>query len=121
MSTQLRFDLVGLTAAIESGDARYQCALYSDQAEVIVVRAGADEPPTVLAGKQAIQQWVEQLNAAEAVHQVVESRADGSLFSLTDHFRHPDGRESVYKSTAKVHRGQIVKQTVTVVWEDVAF
>lgn len=114
MSTQLRFDIDGFRRAIESGDSRYQLALYADDAELNVV--DSDDPASsaqVLHGKPAIGGWIEQVHAQSTGHRVLDPRAGADRVELTDEVDGRDGSHVAYGYSAEVRRGQIVRTTVT--------
>ena len=117
MSTQIGFDLSGLTEAIERVDLDYQLALYATNAQVHVVEPCQSD--RVYQGKQAICDWLQELNSRRQVHRVVNLTNERDRVTLTDQSRCADGRNLVYQMTAQVHRGQITQETVTLTWADV--
>ena len=119
MSTQLRFDLDGFTAAIERCDLDYQLALYTDTAEVHVHDPDPRRSPSVYRGKQGIRNWIEGLEKQQPTHRVVDLTNGCGCISLTDLARFPDGRHLVRRVDADLDHGQITKQTVTLTWEDI--
>jgi ketosteroid isomerase-like protein len=120
VSTQLGFDLTGLTAAIERGDPDYQLALYAADAALEVNDSDPRLPPRVYVGRSAIRGWIEQITSRQLTHHLENLSSSGDCVELTDHIRHPDGRNVVYQISARVAHGQISSQTVTPTWEDVA-
>ena len=119
MTTQLRFDLDGLTAAIERCDLDYQMAMYADTAEVHVSDPDPRRPPSVYRGKQAIREWIEHMDRKQLTHRVVNLTSGHGYVSLTDRSRYPDGRNLIHQISADVDGDHIIKQTVTLTWEDV--
>jgi len=119
LSNQLRFDLDGLTAAIERCDLDYQLAMYADTAEIQVNDPDPDRSPLVYRGKQAIRDWMEYMDRKQLTHRVVDLTRGRGCVSLTDLSRYPDGRNLIHKISADVDGGQIIKQTVTLIWEDI--
>jgi hypothetical protein len=73
----------------------------------------------VYLGKDAIRGWIEQLSSRQLTHHVENLSSSDDCVQLTDHIRHPDGRNLIYQISAEVTRGQISSQTVTPTWEDV--
>jgi hypothetical protein len=120
VSTQLGFDLAGLTAAIERGDPDYQLALYAADAAVEVNDSEPGRAPQVYLGKREIQGWIEQLSAQQLTHHVENLTSTDDGIHLTDHIRRLDGRNLIYQISVQVEGGQISRQTVTPTWEDVA-
>lgn len=116
MSTQIGFDIAGLTQAIERCDLDYQLALYADNAEVQVTDHRSER---VYHGKSAIRDWIEHLEAQRLTHRVVSFTSGSDQVTLTDHSQYPDGRNLICQAIARVHRGQITQQVVTVTWEEV--
>jgi hypothetical protein len=115
VSTQTRFDLDGLSSAIESGDCSYQLALYADHADVTIIDAEhPGNPSQVLHGKAAIRQWLDGLGSREVRHRVVEPRAQAARVHFVEECAYPDGRELRYDCDADVCRGQIVHESVIV-------
>jgi len=119
LSTQLGFDLTGLTAAIERGDPDYQLALYAADAALEVNDSDLSQPPRVYLGKSAIRDWIEQISSRQLTHHLENLSSSGDCVQLTDHIQHPDGRNLIYQISARVAHGQICSQTVTPTWEDV--
>jgi hypothetical protein len=119
MSTQLRFDLDGLSAAIERCDLEYQLAMYAETAEVHVEDPDPARSPLVYRGKQAIRDWIEQMDCKQLTHRLVNLTNGPGYVSLTDMARYPDGRNLIHQISADVKGGQIIKQRVTLTWEDV--
>lgn len=115
MSTQTRFDLEGLSSAIEAGDASYRLALYADRAEVTIIEAEhPGKPSQVLHGKAAIRQWLDGLGSREIRHRVVDPSAEATHVHFVEECAYPDGRELRYDCDADVCRGQIVHESVIV-------
>lgn len=119
MSTQIRFDLDGLTAAIERCDLDYQLAMYSETAEVHVNDPDPERSTLVLRGKRAIRDWIEQMDSKQLTHRLVNLTNGPGYVSLTDLARYPDGRNLIHQISADVNGGRITKQTVTLTWEDI--
>jgi ketosteroid isomerase-like protein len=113
MSTQIRFDIDGLSRAIELGDTRYQLALYADDAEVSVV--DVDQPsrsPRVLHGKPAIASWIEALQSQTALRRVLDREVEVDRVVLTEECQTSDGSNFRIASTAEVRGGQITRELV---------
>jgi ketosteroid isomerase-like protein len=113
MSTQIKFDLAGLSRALESGDSRYLLALYADNAEVQIIEGDDPASPRILQGKLAIASWIDDLCAKDIRHRVLNSRASETLVALIEERETPDGANVRYAWTAEVSRGQITRDTVT--------
>lgn len=114
MSTQTRFDIAGLSRAIEQGDPRYQTALYADDAEIVIVdSSNLTDSPQILHGKPAIRDWLEQVCWASSYRRVLDPQATEAQVSLTEECEQPDGTSYRYSRIAEVSRGQIVRETVT--------
>ena len=114
MSTQIRFDLDGLSRAIQSGDVGYQLALYANDAEVRII--DSNDParcPQVLHGKDAIGIWINDLHAQGVTPTVVHPVLACDHVALVEELHTPDGRNLLYECTAEVHGGQITKETIT--------
>jgi hypothetical protein len=116
MSTQTTFDLSGLSNAIQSGDCRYQLALFADDAEVkIVDKAQPTAPLGVLRGKPAIERWLDTVSSRAAQFQVRDAVASPGRVQYTEECRYGDGSELLFECSAEVCRGQISRADVTVV------
>jgi hypothetical protein len=114
MSTQIRFDLDGLSRAIESGNAGYQLALYANDAEVQII--DSNDPgccPQVLHGKDAIGTWINDMLAQCVRPTVTHPVLACDHLALVEELHTPDGTNLLYECTAEVHGGQIIKETVT--------
>jgi hypothetical protein len=116
MSTQATFDLSGLSKAIQSGDCRYQLALYADNAEVKIVDAAQPTAPLgVLRGKRAIERWLDTMSSRAGQLRVRDAVASPGRVEYTEEARYSDGSELLFECTAEVRRGQISRAAVTVV------
>ena len=115
MSTQTHFDLTGLSHAIQSGDCRYQLALYADDAEVRIVDAARPAAPLrVLHGKSAIQDWLGTVTSRAVQFQVRDAVASPGRVRYTEDCQYRDGSQLRFECTAEVRRGQISQAAVTV-------
>jgi hypothetical protein len=116
MSTQTTFDLSGLSRAIQSGNCRYQLALFADDAEVkIVDTAQPTEPLGVLRGKPEIQKWLDTMSSRAAEFRVRDAMASPGRVHYTEECRYRDGTELLLECSAEVCRGQISRADVMVV------
>jgi len=116
MSTQTRFDLDGFSHAIGSRDARYQLALYADNAEVEIVDADHPEVPLqVLRGKSDIREWLDSMSSGAVRYEVKDAVAHQHGLRFTEECRYPDGTDLRYECRAEVYRGQITHESVRVV------
>jgi hypothetical protein len=116
MSTQTHFDLTGLSHAIQSGDCRYQLALYADDAEVLIVDAARPAALAgVLRGKSAIQGWLDTMSSRAVQFQVRDAVASPGQVRYTEECWYRDGSQLRLECTAEVRRGQISQAAVTVV------
>ena len=114
MSTQIRFDLDGLSRAIQSGNVGYQLALYANDAEVQII--DSNDPaccPQVLHGKDAIGSWINDLLAQGVTPTVMHPVLACDHVALVEEVHMPDGRNLLFHCTAEVHGGQITKETIT--------
>jgi hypothetical protein len=119
LSTQLRFDLDGFTAAVERCDLEYQLAMYTDTAEIYVNDPDPGRSPQVYRGKDAIREWIAHVDGKQLTHRVVNLNSGPGSVALTDLARYPDGRNLIFQINADVDGGQITKQTVNLTWEDI--
>jgi ketosteroid isomerase-like protein len=116
MSTQTTFDLSGLSKAIQSGDCRYQLALFADDAEVKIVDGTQPTAPLgVLRGKPAIEKWLATMSSRAAQFRVRDAIASRDRVHYTEECRYRDGSELLFEYSAEVRRGQISRADVTVV------
>jgi hypothetical protein len=116
MSTQTTFDLSGLSKAIQSGDCRYQLALFADDAEVKIVDGAQPAAPLgVLRGKPAIEKWLDTVSSRAAQFRVRDAVASPGRVQYTEECRYRDGSELLLECSAEVCRGQISRADVTVV------
>jgi hypothetical protein len=116
MSTQTTFDLSGLSKAIQSGDCRYQLALFADDAEVKIVDGAQPTAPLgVLRGKPAIEKWLAAMSSRAAQFRVRDAIASPDRVQYTEECRYRDGSALLLECSAEVCRGQISRADVTVV------
>lgn len=118
MSTQLGFDLNGLVRAIERGDLDYQLALYSASATLRVAGCSPTESVSVFHGRDAIRGWLQRPDLQQVTHRLGNLASSDEGILLTDAIRHRDGRLVIYQMTLQLDRGQIIRQEVTLIWED---
>ena len=116
MSTQTKFDVDGLSYAVGARDARYQLALYADDAEVEIV--DADDPTVplrVLRGKSEIREWLDSMSSGAVRYQVIDAEAHQHDLRFTEECLYPDGTDLRYECQAELYRGQITRETVALV------
>jgi len=115
MSTQTTFDLDGLRRAVRARDAKYQLALYADNAQVEIVDADHPSAPLqVLRGKSAIREWLGWMSSQAVGYEVTDAVAGPGAVQFTEECHYPDGTDLRYRCRAEVHRGQITRACVTV-------
>jgi hypothetical protein len=115
VSTQTRFDLHGLIEAIESSDSAYQIALYAEHAEVQIADGDSiGQAPQVLAGRQAIARWIEDMATRRLIHHIIDPYVDRRSLSFVDELHDPAGTTVIHRCTAEISAGQISQETVTV-------
>lgn len=116
MSTQTKFDLDGFSYAVGARDARYQLALYADDAEVEIVDPDHPAVPLrVLHGKSDIRAWLEGMSSGAVRYQVTEAEAHQNALRFTERCLYPDGTDLRYECQAEVYRGQITRASVALV------
>ena len=120
MSTDVQLDLQALVTAIEGQDHGDQLDLYAPDARLSVFDADTTLAPEVLIGADAISAWFHRPSQRCAVHRVKDASLDGNLLSWTDHCRTYAGLNIVSQNAAELHNGRITRQSLTVVWEDLA-
>ena len=116
MSTQTRFDLTGLSHAIQARDCRYHLALYAADAQVEILDAAhADAPLQVLRGKPAISEWLDGRTSAAVHYEVKDAAVHADRVTYTEQCRYADGSNVLFECNARVRRGQITSATVRLI------
>ena len=116
MSTQTRFDLTGLSHAIQDRDCRYHLALYAPDAQVEILDAAhADAPLQVLHGKPAISEWLNGRTSAAVHYEMKDAAVHADRVTYTEECRYADGSRVLFECSAEVRRGQICHAAVRVV------
>ena len=116
MSTQTKFDLDGLSYAVGARDARYQLALYADDAEVEIVDPEHPATPLrVLRGKSDIREWLDGMSSVAVRYRVTDAEAHQHDLRFTEQCLYPDGTDLRYECQAEVYRGQITRASVALV------
>ena len=116
MSTQTRFDLTGLSHAIQDRDCRYHLALYAADAQVEILDAAhADAPLQVLHGKPAISEWLNGRTSAAVHYEMKDAAVHADRVTYTEECRYADGSNLRFECNAQVHRGQITHARVRLI------
>jgi hypothetical protein len=113
------FKVEALLEAIEAADASAQIPMYADEAEVQVINPHhPPRAPMTLRGKKAIAAWITDICSINMTHRVVDLVQGGELIAFTEEGRYRDGARVVSTSTLELRRGQIRRQRVVLVWDD---
>ena len=113
------FSLDTLVRAIEARDAAAQIPLYAEHAEVQVIDPHhPPRAPMTLRGKRAIASWITDICSLNMSHRVVDLVEGGSLVAFTEEGRYRDGARVLSTSTAVIKHGQIARQRIVLVWDE---
>ena len=113
------FDLGGLARAIEERDAAAQLELFADDAEVTLVdRANPPGSPLVLAGKDAIREWIDDVCSRDMSHHVDVQLVDGDRAAFTEACRYPDGSGVLCAAFIELREGRVVRMTGVQAWDE---
>jgi hypothetical protein len=74
--------------------------------------------PRVLASREEIQAWLEDIYAREMSHKVQHRVLDASGAAYTEACRYPDGTNVLCATVIALQDGQISDQTVVQVWDE---
>ncbi len=122
MSTQsptTDFELTRFCRAVEGRDSNGQLAMYAPEAVVTIAdRVTQPGSPRVLRGREAIADWLEDVDGRDMTHQVRHTVADENGAAFTEACRYPDGTNVLCATVLELGGGQIARQTVVQVWDE---
>ena len=118
-NTTRGFDLAALARAIEERDAGAQLELFDDDAEVTLIdRANPPARPRVLAGKDAIREWIEDVCARDMTHHVELQLLDGDRAAFSETCRYPDGAGVACAAFMELRDGRVARMTGVQAWDE---
>ena len=113
------FDLAALARAIEERDAAAQLELYDDAAEVTLIdRANPPGSPRVLAGKDAIREWIEDVCSRDMTHHVELTLLDGDRAAFSETCRYPDGAGVACAAFIELRDGRVARMNGVQAWDE---
>jgi hypothetical protein len=119
MATATTFDTGELKRAIEDRDAAAQTAMFSDDAEVVLVdKANPPSNPQRFSGRAAIGEFLADVFGRDMTHKVSGLVSDGDVVSYTLECQYPDGSRVLCMASLELRDGQIVKQTGMQAWDE---
>jgi hypothetical protein len=108
-----------LRQAIETRNAADAAALYSDDAELIVVnRNYPPSHPMVRHGRAAVAELYRDVCAREMTHKIIATVVGNNAFAMQESCLYPDGCRVVGHVIAHVQDGRIVRQTNVDAWDE---
>jgi hypothetical protein len=119
MSTITTFDLDRFTRAAEERDAATQLSMYGPNAEVTITdKLTQPGAPRVLASRDAIQAWLQDMYSRDMAHSVRHTVSDETGAAYTQACRYPDGTNVLCATVIELQDGVIRGQTVVQVWDE---
>jgi ketosteroid isomerase-like protein len=119
MTATTTFDVATLAGAIESRDASGQTAVYSPDAELVLI--DHDNPPSrprTLRGTAAIGEHLADVCARDMTHEVRATVADGNRIAFEVACRYGDGTQVLCLCVAEVRDGRITRQHQVQAWDN---
>jgi hypothetical protein len=117
--TSETFDLDRFTHAAEERDAATQLSMYGPNATVTISdKISQPGKPRVLAGREEIQAWLEDIHGRDMTHKVQHRVGDSTGAAYTETCRYPDGTNVLCATVIALEDGQISDQTVVQVWDE---
>jgi glycine cleavage system aminomethyltransferase T len=118
-ATTTAFDLAALKRAIEQRDAAAQVALYAPDAEVrLVDRITTPGRPRVLAGRDEIAAWIEDVCARDMTHRVELDVVGDDRAAFAERCLYPDGTNVLCMTVLELAGGRIVRQLAIQAWDE---
>ncbi len=119
MGTIITFDLDRFARAAEERDAATQLSMYGPHA-VVTINNKLAQPgsPRVLATREEIKSWLEDMYGRDMTHSVKHRVPDDSGAAYTQACRYPDGTNVLCGTVLELDGGLISAQTVLEVWDE---
>jgi hypothetical protein len=118
MTISITFDVTALGRALEERDTDAAMAHYAEHAELRIVDASnPPSNPRVLPGRDAISEWLTDINSRDMTHRVVWSIQHEDKAALTVDCRYPDGTRVLCAATYDTANGRITSQVITQAWD----
>lgn len=118
-ATAGQLDLAALREAIESRDAAALAALYSRDADMMMVDyQHPPGKPMHLHGISEIRGMLDDICSREMTHEVTHAVAGPSGAAFTEMCRYPDGTRVMFASVCEVRDGRITHQEGVQAWDE---
>ena len=118
MTSTTTFDISALGRAIEDRDTEAAVAQYAPDAEVNIVDATTTpSSPRVLSGREAIQEWIADVNGRDMTHRISWSLHHEDKAALAEDCQYPDGVKVLCVTLLDVSDGLITRQLVSQSWD----
>ncbi|WP_116246594.1 nuclear transport factor 2 family protein [Nocardiopsis sp. FIRDI 009] len=113
------FDAELLKRAVESRDADTFLAQFSDDAELEMFdQRTPPSAPTVLHGRDAIEESMRELFARDMRHEVLQCVVEGDHAAYTERCSYPDGSKVMSMTMLDLRDGRIVHQSTVQAWDE---
>jgi ketosteroid isomerase-like protein len=117
-ATTTAFDTEALRRGIEERDAATLAALYTPDAEMIVVdRNAPPSRPRVLLGRTAIGKYLDETCGRDMTHRLERVVVSGDTAAFTQACRYPDGTRVLCLAMLDLRDGLIIRQTAVQEWD----
>ncbi|MBV9801566.1 MAG: nuclear transport factor 2 family protein [Solirubrobacterales bacterium] len=119
MGTITTFDLDRFARAAEERDAATQLSMYGPNA-VVTINNKLSQPgsPRVLATREQIKAWLEDMYGRDMTHSVKHRVLDDTGAAYTQACRYQDGTNVLCATVIELDGGLIAGQTVLEVWDE---
>jgi hypothetical protein len=119
MSTITTFDLDRFTRAAEERDSSTQLSMYAPDATVTIAdKHSQPGSPQVLASREEIKAWLEDLYGRDMTHSVQRTVRDDAGAAFTLACRYADGTNVLCATVLGIADGRIADQIIVQAWDE---
>ncbi|MET9709062.1 nuclear transport factor 2 family protein [Nocardiopsis alba] len=114
-----RFDIEAFRRAVEEGDVRALISRFADDADMETVdRRTPPSAPTVIQGRDSIEDFIREVYSLDLDHEVLDYVTDGDHAAYTERCTYPDGLTVKSISMLDLSDGEIVHQSMVQAWDE---
>ncbi|MBR8743028.1 nuclear transport factor 2 family protein [Nocardiopsis sp. MG754419] len=118
-SSGTAFDIDAFRQAVEQGDTDTLVRQFADDADMETVdRRTPPSAPTVIHGRDSIEDFIRQLYSMDLEHEVLQCVTDGEHAAYTERCTYPDGLIVKSMSMLDLADGKIVHQSMVQAWDE---
>jgi hypothetical protein len=118
MTTTTAFDIATMARALEERDTDAAIAQYAAEAELRIVDATTPpSAPRVVPGRDAIRDWLTDINVRDMTHRVTWTAQQDDRAALALDCTYPDGTKVLCVALFDTADGQITHQLISQSWD----